>query len=97
MAKKHTPPRIVLRREKAPLQLTGEVGGYLPPGAKYDYKPPSIFAQYRVLSIVFALIVLAILGYWALAPRHDRRQSAEPTPAARPQDGPVYVEPISPH
>ena len=99
MAKKHEVPRIVLRRDKAPLQLRGEVGSYLPPGAKYEYKPPSVFEQHRVLSIVFAVIVLAMLAYGLLAPKRDGGQSAQPTPAETvpPKDEPVYVEPIAPH
>ena len=90
-------PRVVLRRDKAPLQLRGEVGSYLPPGAKYDYKPPSVFEQHRVLSLVFAVMVLAGLAYGVLAHRHhDADVQAAPAANTVPKNEPVYVEPISP-
>ncbi len=108
MAKKkpHELPRVRLRREKASLQLGGEVGGnYLPPGAQYEYNPPSVFAEYRVLSAMFALIAQAALLYWVFWPvKHPSPETkpaasaavpAPATPGDRSAD-PVYVEPIAP-
>jgi hypothetical protein len=63
-----------------------------------------VFARYKALSIVFALLTLALLLYGVMAPRHERRYqaptpatspAAAPTPAA-PQVDPVYVVPVPP-
>jgi hypothetical protein len=95
--------RIVLGEGPQKGALGGSLSRYVPPGAQYEYKPPSVFARYRVLSIVFALLVIALLLYGVMAPRHDRRLPAPaatppasaPGPTA-PQPDPVYVLPVSP-
>ena len=98
---KQTLPRIVLRPPgelKRPGELGGSVGNYVPPGAQYDYRPPSVFAQYKVVTVIFALLLAALLVYWAMAPKHDPRfvhpeTDAASAPAQEP--GPVYVQPLS--
>jgi hypothetical protein len=85
-----------LSERKDPNQLGGAVSNYLPPEAQYDYKPPSVFAEYRVLSIVFGLLVAALVAYWVWAPGHDHR-SVRPKPAAASAaPDAVYIEPLAP-
>jgi hypothetical protein len=75
--------------------LGGKLDAYVPPELRYDYKPPSVFAQYKTLTAVFVALAFILLGYglWVAV-------SAAPAPqtpaAARqpPQDQPVYVEPL---
>jgi len=53
------------------------------------YEAPSVLAEYRVLSIVFGILVLALTAYfikWMLAAHH---RSAPPLPA-------VYIEMVPP-
>lgn len=100
MAKKQTLPRIVLRPPgelKQPGQLGGSLGNYVPPGAQYDYKPPSVFAQYKVVTGIFAALLVGLLIYWALAPKHDPRfvhPKSDEASAAASDPGPVYVQPL---
>jgi hypothetical protein len=102
------PFRIVLRDGPQKGVLGGSLSRYVPPGARYDYKPPSVFERYKTLSIGFALLLLAVVLYLFLAP-HLRRQPM-PMPAQTPLPvvpvpttapgaaaaDPVYVSPISP-
>lgn len=80
--------------------LGGSLSRYVPPGAQYDYKQPSVFERYRILSVVFALLIIALLAFLIMARRHEQRHvtgptaPANPSPPERPAD-PVYVTPLS--
>lgn len=87
-------------------RLGGKLSAYVPPGAQYEYKPPSVFARYRALTMVFVVLVLGLLSYWiwglnapvppSRAPS-ARAAAAPAAPAAAPaQDGTVYIEPLPP-
>lgn len=92
------PFRIVLREGPPKGTLGGSLSGYIPPGAQYDYKPPSVFERYKALSIIFALLVVAILVFLLLVPRHPRplgTPASAVVPAA-PTTDPVYVLPVEP-
>jgi hypothetical protein len=90
--------------EAAIPKLRGRLGSYVPRGAQYDYKPPSVFARYKFLTAVFAILLLALCGYWALILRQSRAapqpaQRVQPAQHAQPgqsQSDPVYVEPLAP-
>jgi hypothetical protein len=99
--KKPPPFRIVLNADRPRGLLGGSLSGYVPPGAQYDYKPPSVFARYKWLTAIFALLILGLLLYVALAPRQPRVYPAARTPPGRvqapaPSNEPVYVEPLAP-
>jgi hypothetical protein len=100
VAKKQTLPRIVLRppgKLTQPGQLGGSVGNYVPPGAQYDYKHPSVFAQHKVVTGVFAALLIGLLIYWAMAPKHDPRFAKPDThaaSAAASDTNTVYVQPL---
>jgi hypothetical protein len=101
---KHKFSRIVLRppdrlKDRNPNQLGGSMSNYLPPGAQYEYQPKSVFAEHRAATVLFALLVLLALIYWAMAPRHDKRFVAPPKQPASPASAvpaaaPVYVQPL---
>ncbi len=88
--------------------LGGKLDAYVPPELRYDYKPPSAFAQYKILTAVFAALALGLFGYWMVvlsraplppnAPAFTAAKAAPPsprTPPSRPpEDAPVYVEPL---
>lgn len=63
--------------------LGGSLSRYVPPGAQYDYRPPSVFERYKILSGVFALLLLAMVLFFVLMPHHPR--SLPPAPLAAPQ------------
>jgi hypothetical protein len=96
--KKPPPFRIVLNADRPRGMLGGSLSGYVPPGAQYDYKPPSVFVRYKWLTATFALIILGLLVYVLVAPR----QRVIPTPRseqlAQPASSgePIYVEPLEP-
>jgi hypothetical protein len=100
------PFRIVLGEGPQKGALGGSLSRYVPPGAQYDYKPPSVFERYRILSIVFALLLSAIVLFLLLAHHHPRQPPAEPVPAAADSTpastpatataDPVYVVPVAP-
>ncbi len=56
------------------------------PRPRFEYRPPSVFADYKYLAIVFAILVIAGAGYLIRAPRKPLK--LEPPP--------VYVEPLTP-
>jgi hypothetical protein len=102
------PFRIVLGEGPQKGVLGGSLSRYVPPGAQYDYKPPSVFERYKALSIGFAVLLLAVVLY-LISAHHFRRQpiptpaeaalpatpAATTAPSAAAAD-PVYVLPISP-
>jgi hypothetical protein len=79
-------------------QLGGSLSGYVPPGAQYDYKPPSVFAEYKILTVIFGVLIAGLFVYWALIPRHERAEHKLPpaASAAGPSADPVYIEPLTP-
>jgi hypothetical protein len=54
------------------------------PKPRFEYKAPSILAQYKYLAIAFALVIIAAAVYLARAPH--KPLTIEPPP--------VYVEPL---
>jgi hypothetical protein len=94
--------------EVAAPKLRGRLRSYVPRGAQYDYTPPSVFARYKILTTVFAILLVALFGYWALVLRQTRAasqpaqrvqrqaQPAQQTQPAQPQSDPVYIEPLAP-
>jgi hypothetical protein len=66
--------------------LGDKTGGYVPRPTMYEYKPPSLLAQYKWLALVFAVIVIVFAAYCIKKPR------AAPRVPPAPQ---VYIEPIS--
>jgi hypothetical protein len=80
-------------------RLRGKLARYVPRGAQYDYKPPSVFARYKVLTAVFAVILVLLFGYWTIVLRQTRTAGRPSRPAqqvAPSQSDPVYVEPLAP-
>lgn len=52
-----------------------------------DYKPPSMFAQYKGLAIMFAMVLLAVAVYFIKLPR---------TPLhIEPPTQEVYIDPVA--
>ena len=99
LTQKAPPFRIVLNRDERPQgMLGGSLSHYVPPGAQYDYKPPSVFARYRGLTVIFALLILGILAY-ALLLRPKSRVVPPRAPAVHSQPAssePIYVQPLEP-
>jgi hypothetical protein len=85
-------------------KLRGRLRAYVPRGAQYDYKPPSVFARYKILTAVFVILLVSLFGYWALVlrqtrpapPPAQRTQPAQQAQPAQPQSDPVYIEPLPP-
>ena len=83
-------------------RLGGKLSAYVPPGAQYDYKPPSVFARYKVLTLVFVVLGLGLLSYWIwglnVPPPAARAPAVRAPAAAAPADPdqPVYIEPLPP-
>jgi hypothetical protein len=87
-------------------RLGGKLNAYVPRGAQYDYKPPSVFARYKVLTGVFLALALFLMSYWMFVSRQPPAAAVQPaplksaprsapTPAPQmPQDQPVYIEPL---
>ena len=85
-------------------RLGGKLNAYVPRGAQYDYKPPSVFARYKVLTGVFLALALFLMGYWMFVSRRPHAAAVQPAPARSatapasapqmPQDQPVYIEPL---
>ncbi len=67
--------------------LGDKTGGYVPQAKMYEYKPPSLLAQYKWLALAFALVVCAFTVYCIKQPRAAPRLPSAPE---------VYVEQISP-
>jgi hypothetical protein len=57
------------------------------PRPRYEYKPPSVFADYKYLAIAFVLIIIAVSVYLIRAPHKPLKIDPPPPP-------PVYIEPI---
>jgi hypothetical protein len=86
-------------------KLGGKLSPYVPRGAQYDYKPPSVFVRYKILTALFVILLVSLFGYWALVLRQPRVEGptpahpalTQPTPTQpAPQSDPVYVEPLAP-
>jgi hypothetical protein len=73
--------------------LGGKLDAYVPPELRYDYKPPSVFRQYKALTAVFVALAFTLLGYglWIAGratPDAPADRPAPGTPAAgRPAPG----------
>jgi len=82
-------------------RLRGKLAPYVPRGAQYDYKPPSVFARYKALTAVFVILLVSLFGYWAIVSRQSgaalpRPQHSQPaSKQAQPQSDPVYIEPLT--
>jgi hypothetical protein len=75
--------------------LRGKLDAYLPPGAQYEYKPPSVFARYKVLTAVFIALTLGLASYCVLVLRRPPASLGRPASAPpAPQDQPIYIEPL---
>ena len=102
MFRKPAPFRIVLNGGERPRgMLGGSLSHYVPPGAQYDYKPPSVFARYKWLTAIFVLLVLGLLLYPALglkkAPAAPPRAASQPSHQPPASAGePIYVQPLEP-
>jgi hypothetical protein len=64
-------------------------GDGIPPGALYEYKPPSLLAQHKGLALLFVLLCLGLAVYCFTQPRATRFPPKQFVPAK-----PIYVEPI---
>jgi hypothetical protein len=90
---------IKLEQPDPKRRLGGKLDAYVPPELQYEYKPPSVFVRYKVLSVVFVAVLLGLLGAWLYV---LRRPPTPPTfkptaskPARQaPQDQPIYIEPL---
>ena len=106
---KRTEPRpdrrlgIKLEVPDSQKRLRGKLDAYVPPELQYGYNPPSVFARYKVLTALFVVCLLALLGLWVSAARRPpppsvpKPAASPPAPAThaqKPQDQPVYVEPL---
>ena len=60
------------------------------PKPRFEYKAPSMFAEHKVLAILFVLAIVAASVYLIRAPHKPR--TIEPPPP--PSSAPVYIEPI---
>jgi hypothetical protein len=80
--------------------LGGKLDAYVPPELRYDYQPPSMFAQYKVLTAVFVAVGLGLLILWASVVKHspppspNRPGAAAPAVPQAPQDQPIYIVPL---
>jgi hypothetical protein len=57
------------------------------PAPRFGYEAPSVLSRYKVLAIVFLLLIVAASIYMIKAPRKPL--------AIAPSPEPVYVEPLS--
>ncbi len=79
-------------------KLSGKLTPYVPRGAQYDYRPPSVFARYKVLTAVFVILLVSLFAYWAIVLRQSRAAAQAAKPArqqVQPQSDPVYIEPLT--
>ncbi len=85
-------------------KLGGKLTPYVPRGAQYDYNPPSVFERYKILTAVFAILLVTAFGYWAFILRQPRAtiqpaqhtQLSVPGAPTQPPSDPVYIEPLKP-
>jgi hypothetical protein len=95
---------IKLESPTAEKRLGGKLDAYVPPELLYEYKPPSVFVRYKGLTVAFLAVFLGLTSYWAYVLRHPSPpRLAEPpsnksaptaSPAQKPQDQPIYIEPL---
>jgi len=57
------------------------------PKPRFEYKAPSLLAQYKYLAIAFALVIIAASVYLVKAPHKPLTIEPPPPP-------PVYIEPL---
>jgi hypothetical protein len=57
------------------------------PKPRFEYKAPSVLAQYKYLAIIFGLVIIAAAVYLARAPHKPLTIEPPPPP-------PIYIEPI---
>jgi hypothetical protein len=58
------------------------------PKPRFDYRPPSLLADYKYLAIAFVLVIIAVSVYLIRAPHHQLEIEPPPPP-------PVYIEPLN--
>jgi hypothetical protein len=57
------------------------------PKPRFDYEPPSLLSQYKWLSVVFLLLIVAATIYLIKAPHKPL--------TIKPDAEPIYVEPLA--
>ena len=76
-----------MKRPVMPRWFRGEAPPSLLPGDVHQYKPRTVYEEYRVLAIIFAIIALGLTAYFikwvVLAPK-------KPPPPVQS----VYIEPV---
>ena len=76
-----------MQRPVMPRSFRGEAPPTLLPGDVHNYKPRTVYEEYRVLAIVFAIIAVSLTAYFikwvVLAPK-------KPPPPVQS----VYIEPL---
>jgi hypothetical protein len=76
-----------MKRPVMPRWFRGEAPPTLLPGDVHQYKPRTVYEEYRVLAIVFAIIAVSLTAYFikwvVLAPK-------KPPPPVQS----VYIEPL---
>ena len=100
---------IKLESPTAEKRLGGKLDAYVPPELLYEYKPPSVFVRYKGLTVAFLALFLGLTGAWVYIlrrsnppifanPAAPNSAPASPVPAAapqrKPQDQPIYIEPL---
>ena len=68
-----------------------EPGRYVPQPRLYEYKPPSVFARYKIMSVLFGGAILALLLYWFFVVR-----KMPTTPYIKGVTDQVYIQDLSP-
>ena len=85
-------PRAKPPAHKVDNHGAGPAGGRGPdsyvPKPRFDYKPPSLLADYKYLAIGFLLVILAASIYLFRTPR-------KPLTIEPPAPPPVYIDPIA--
>jgi hypothetical protein len=104
---KRTEPRpdrrlgIKLEDPNSKKRLSGKLDAYVPPELQYDYKTPSVFVRYKIVTAVFAALLLGLLSLWASLlrrphpPSQPKPAASQPAPALKPRDQPIYIEPLT--
>ena len=67
-----------------------EPGGYVPQPAMYEYRQPSVFARYKLLTIIFGGAILVLLLYWFMVVR-----KMPVTPYIKGVTDQVYIQDLS--
>jgi len=78
--------------------LGGKLDPYVPPELRYEYKPPSVFAQYKLLTTVFVALAFILLGYglWIVVRAPDGRPAPGRPAPGRPAPGTAAASPQRP-